>query len=188
MKIGLVGEAPNDTLSIQNLLKKRYSSDEYEYVSMLDRINGSQLESQKTKRFLRIEYEIKRPDLIVFIRDLDSILPNREKLAQRKEYFRSFNSVVDKKGLYLLNIYEIEALILADIETFNEIYNFEVPHIEDPMSIEEPKEYLKTLSSIYNESQNPEVFNALDFKKMNNCQYFSLFILKLDEIIKSKSY
>ena len=30
--------------------------------------------------------------------------------------------ILNKKGIHLLHIYEIEALILADIETFNKIY------------------------------------------------------------------
>ena len=49
MKIGLVGEAPNDTQSIQNILSGKFS--ELDYVFMLDRINGSNLDSQKTKKF-----------------------------------------------------------------------------------------------------------------------------------------
>jgi len=89
MKIGLVGEAPNDTQSIKNLLSKRYSNSKYEFVFMLQRTNGSNLDSQKSKRFLRIEFEQQKPDLVIFIRDLDSILPNKIKLYDRKNYFTS---------------------------------------------------------------------------------------------------
>ena len=85
MKIGLVGEAPNDVKSIRNLLIKKYS--DFEFVFMLQRINGANLDSQKTKRFLRIEYENQKPDIVIFIRDLDSLLPNIKKLYERKDYF-----------------------------------------------------------------------------------------------------
>jgi len=176
MKIGLVGEAPNDTQSVQCLLEKKYSLPEYEYCFLLNRINGSQLDSQKTKRFLRIEYESENPDIVIFIRDLDSILPNKEKLDLRKTYFSSSNSVVDKKGIFLLHIYEIEALILTDIETFNKIYNCEIPLIKDPMKIEEPKEFLRANSKKYNESDNSDVFHEMDFDKTLNCKYFKDFI------------
>ncbi|MCF6308591.1 MAG: hypothetical protein L3J09_11660 [Flavobacteriaceae bacterium] len=107
MRIGLVGEAPNDTQSMKNLMEKNYDSG-FEFFFMLDRINGSKLDSQKTKRFLRIEYKTKKPDLIIFIRDLDSVLPNELKLNGRKLYFTNSNRVVDKNGIYLLHIYEMK--------------------------------------------------------------------------------
>ncbi len=151
---------------------------------MLNRFNGSNLDSQKTKRFLRIEFEDKKPDIIIFIRDLDSILPNKEKLAERKLYFSSSNSVVNKKGIYLLHVFEIEALILADIEIFNEIYNSDISHIDNPMLIKEPKEYLKKNSKGYCESDNPDIFQKIRFEKVINCEYFKLFISALDETIK----
>ena len=80
MKIALVGEAPNDTLSIKYLLEKRYKT--FNFFSMLKIINGSSLDSQKTKRLLRIEFQIEKPDLVIFIRDLDSTLPNKYHLRQ----------------------------------------------------------------------------------------------------------
>jgi len=185
MKIGLVGEAPNDTNSIQYLLEKKYPEPEYVFVSMLDRIPGSNLDSQKTKRLLRIEYESKSPDLIVFIRDLDSLKSDKTQLHKRKEYFTASNSVVDKKGLFLLHIYEIEALILADIQTFNKIYGCEIEPVENPMLIEEPKEYLRVRAKGYNESDNPDIFKFVDFEKTFNCEYFEEFIHKLEKKINA---
>ena len=186
MKIGLVGEAPNDTQSVQNLLEKRYFSPNYEYCFLLDRFNGSQLDSQKTKRFLRIEYESKSPDIVIFIRDLDSVLPDKRQLDLRKKYFTSSNKIVDNKGLYLLNIYEIEALILADIETFNMIYNCQIPEEKNPMGIKEPKELLRSISKDYNESENPYIFSKLNFENASNCKYFKVFINRLEKNLKKK--
>lgn len=182
MRIGLVGEAPNDTQSIQNLMEKSYNSG-FDFFFMLDRINGSNLDSQKTKRFLRIEYETKKPDLIIFIRDLDSVLPNKLKLYDRKLYFTNSNKVVDKKGVYLLHIYEIEALILSDIEVFNKIYNSKLSSVKNPMLIEEPKEYLRSKEKKYNESHNPDIFKKLRFKKAMGCEYFSQFISNFNNIV-----
>lgn len=187
VKIGLVGEAPNDTQSVQNLLEKRYSSPNYEYCFLLNRFNGSQLDSQKTKRFLRIEYETKNPDIVIFIRDLDSVLPNKKQLDSRKAYFTSSNSVVDKKGIFLLHIYEIEALILADIETFNKIYNCEIPIVKNPMEIEEPKEFLRARAKEYNESDNPEVFLEMNFDNVFKCEYFENFITRFEKNIKERT-
>lgn len=184
MKIGLVGEAPSDTLSIKNLLEKRYSAMNIEFFSMLQIINGSSLDSQKTKRFLRIEYEIQKPDIVIFIRDLDSILPNMDKLYDRKNYFTSSNSVVDKKGIPLLHIYEIEALILADIETFNLIYETHIPEFDNVMLVSEPKELLKMASKKYSVSDNAEIFKQLNFEKLLKCKYFERFIENFSKAIE----
>lgn len=182
MKIGLVGEAPNDTQSIKNLLLKKYTDTSYEFVFMLQRINGSSLDSQKTKRLLRIEFELQKPNFVIFIRDLDSTLPNKSKLDGRKIYFNNSNNIVDKRGIHLLHIYEIEALILADIETFNKIYKTQIKKFEDVMKVKEPKELLKKASKNYNESHNPEIFDKLNFNKVLECIYFENFIKKMDKL------
>lgn len=181
MKIGLVGEAPNDVQSIKNLLIKKYGK--YEFIFMLQRINGSQLDSQKTKSILRKEFQSERPDIVIFIRDLDSVLPNKTKINDRRNYFTDFNSVVNKLGIYLLHIYEIEALILTDIPVFNKIYNTDVPQHANVMLIEEPKEYLKLASKKYNESHNAEIFKELDFEKALDCIYFKLFIQRFNKLL-----
>ncbi|GJN62050.1 hypothetical protein [Elizabethkingia anophelis] len=182
MRIGLVGEAPNDTEAIQKLLEKKYSN--LNFFFMLQRVNGSNLDSQKIKRFLRIEFETQKPDVVIFIRDLDAVLPNREKLSKRKEYFRDVNRVVNKKGIFFLNIYEIEALILADIGCFNRFFNVNVEIDIDVMLIEEPKEFLKSKASRYNESMNSNIFEDLSFDTVHaNCKYLEGFIKKFDRLI-----
>jgi hypothetical protein len=105
--------------------------------------------------------------------------------TERKLYFSASNSVVDKKGIYLLHIYEIEALILSDIEIFNQIYNSKLSPVEDPMFIEEPKEYLREREQNYNESHNPEIFKSIRFEKALECRYFSEFISKFDKIVSA---
>ncbi len=42
MTIGLVGEAPNDTNAIKNLLSKQYSIPNYYFYPILDHIPGTQ--------------------------------------------------------------------------------------------------------------------------------------------------
>lgn len=183
MKIALIGEAPNDTQAIKNLLIKRYASGKYEFVFLLQRINGSNLDSQKTKRFLRVEFENQKPDLVIFIRDLDALLNDKSKLDERKFYFTEFNSVVDKKGFYLLNIFEIEALILADIDSFNVLYQTNIDTFLDVMLIQQPKELLKNASKHYNESHNGAIFEKLEFDKVMECKYFNDFIVELDKYL-----
>jgi len=190
MIVGLVGEAPNDTQSIKNLLEKNFHECDFKF--LLNNITGSQLDEQKTKHLLRKEYRFEKPDIVIFIRDLDALENNAKQIEIRKQYFRDFNSVVDKKGVYLLNIFEIEALILADVDCFNRIYKSNISGIVDPMNVEQPKEFLKLktrrAAKQFNESHNPEIFNLLEYKVVKkHCRYFNDFIKKLDsEIVALK--
>lgn len=184
MKIGMVGEAPNDTNAIKNLLSKRYRFPEFTFYALLNNIHGSQLDNQKTKRLLRIEYENKKPDIVIFIRDLDGTLENNTTLKHRNEYFKASNKVVDKKGVFLLNIFEIEALIISDIETFNRFFNCQLTYEGDPMEVENPKEDLKNKCQQFKESFNPDIFEQLNLKTVRqNCSYFKAFILKFERKI-----
>src|ERR1700749_537631 len=184
MKIGLVGEAPNATASIQNLLSRHYQH--LEFVTLLNRINGSMLDNQKViRRLLRVEFEIQAPDIIIFIRDLDGLENDRIAKKKRQDTFIYSNHIVDGIGIDLLNIFEIEALILADIATFNGHYGCKVDEFEDPMLIAMPKEILidatKGLNNQFNESHNPALFEMLNFDTIKqNCRYFSAFIKKLE--------
>ena len=185
IKIGLVGEAPNDTTSIMHLMSKKYNQPDYEYVPMLDRINGSQLDNQKTKRLLRIEYEDKKPDILIFIRDLDSIHTKSEEFKNKKGYFSDSNRIVNKKGIFLLHIFEIEAMIVADIDAFNKIYGTETVFDSNCMLLHEPKEFLRTACNKYTESNNPTIFQELSFEKVHrNCQYFSGFINRFENLLR----
>jgi len=181
--VGLVGESPNDTQSIKNLLLKKYDSAKISFITLLKNINGGQLDSQKTKRFLRREYETIKPNLVIFIRDLDGLDSDQHQLSIRKKYFTEFNSVVDKTGIYLLNIYEIEALILLNIETFNKIYNTQIQQIKNVMEVVEPKEFLRKKAKAYLETHNPKIFDQLNFQHTLTCDYFKNFIDAFDKTL-----
>jgi hypothetical protein len=183
MKIGLVGESPNDTTAFANLFRKRYA-DGITFFTLIPDVRGSQLDEQKTKHLLRKQYQIKKPDVVLFIRDLD-----QDKNAEsRKQYYTEFKSVVDNESIYLLNVYELEALILADLDTFNAIYNTSLSFSDNPMTEPEPKEWLieRTQgSSKYNESKSPEIFSKLNFDKLLTVQYFDAFSKQLETLIKN---
>lgn len=191
MKIGLVGEAPNDTRAIENLLSKKYKR--INFITLLNNMKGSMLDSTKTLEFLKNEYLSNKPDLIIFIRDLDSVEKGGKlKIAERGKKFNTSNRAVEGIGILLLNIYELEALILADIDTFNNHYGCSIPKVEDPMKVPEPKELLINATRLgtkeqFNVSHNPELFGLLNFDTIKqNCKYFSDFIKKFDEVIQQK--
>ena len=182
--VGLVGEAPNDTNAIKNLLSRNYQN--LSFVTLLKDINGSMLDNNKAfRRILRIEYETQSPDLIIFIRDLDALETDRGAKLKRQETFNYSNNIVDKKGIFLLHIYTIEALIFADIEAFNNYYGCSIPEVSDPMKIFKPKEQLikATGKSVkqYSEVHNAKIFDLLDFNTLkSNCRYFNEFIRKFN--------
>lgn len=186
MKIGLVGEAPNDTRAIQNLLQRNYQN--FDFIELLSRIDGSMLDNKKAIKTVRREFELQRPDIVIFIRDLDSLEKDMNKLRDRKETFIRLNKIIDKKGIFLLNIYEIEALILADIDTFNKEYSSSVERFSDPMKVSEPKEVLiiatRKTKKQFNVSHNPKVFGILNFNTVKqNCRYFKTFVEKFDKAL-----
>jgi hypothetical protein len=188
MKIGLVGEAPNDTTAIQNLLSRKYR--EFDFVTLLNRITGSMLDNKKSfRRLLRLEYEAQTPDIIIFIRDLDSLENDRAAKRKRQEIFSYSKRIVDGRGIHLLSIFELETLILSDIEAFNNRYGCTLAEFNDPMLIPMPKEVLIEASGYkFIESHNPELFSLLNFDIiMGKCRCFSGFIKKLEKAIAASS-
>jgi hypothetical protein len=184
MKIGLLGESPHDTKSVSNLLSRMYP--EFEFVNLIEDIHGSQLDQlQPTKRLLRLEYQEHKPDVVVFIRDLDALVTDKSQVRKRLEYFREFKTVVDRKAVYLLNIWEIEALILFDLDTFMAHYSCNCSYTGDPHDQEKPKEHLKVLHHKYNEVHNSELFAKIDHRLlMDNSIYFKRFIGDFNKFIQ----
>ncbi|MES1223728.1 MAG: hypothetical protein ABUT20_49995 [Bacteroidota bacterium] len=175
LRIGMIGEYPTDVDCISSLLMKKYEGS-IAFFPLIYDLHGSMLENPKIKRQLRKEYEIVRPDFVLFIRDLDGLENNKFLLDQRRAYFTEFNSVVDKKGIFLLNIYELEALLLCDVNLLNTHFEAKLEPIEDGMMIPDPKGYLKERVKKYSTGDNTTLFSKLDFEHVvNNCLYFKKF-------------
>ncbi len=183
--VGLVGESPHDTTAVANLLRKKYPG-LVSFVTLTPDIRGGMLEDQPTKHILRKQYQKHSPSIVVFIRDLDSLEGNSSQFDLRKKYYTEFRSIVDKQSVYLLNIYALEALLLADIDAFNQHYNTSVVYSGDPMHLEKPEVFLKEQSQYkYKESHTPELFQKLDFNKLRNVRYFERFINEFETALKS---
>ncbi|MFI5136211.1 MAG: DUF4276 family protein [Sphingobacteriales bacterium] len=184
IKIGLVGEDPNDTLSIKNLLEKKYSK-QVQFFQLFRGTKGNHLDAPKIKKSLPIEFADKEFNFVIFIRDLDAFKSEEKKLQKRIEWFKGLNDVIDKKGILLLNIWELEALILGDFDAFKKAYNIKHKFKGDPMLQKEPKELLKRLTSKANkqfkESHCPDLFKHLDIDVIEkNCSCFKDFIQEFE--------
>jgi len=180
LRVGVLGESPNDTKAMIALLKPRYG-EQVEFFILLDRITGDMLEAAETFRNLHKECEYEKPDLVVVIRDLDSLEEKGPKWRLRQAYFRKVATAVGKKkSLKLLHIYEIEALICADIRAFNEKFVCTCVVADDPMAISEPKELLMAATAPgkprYAEGHCAELLAKADYDKLlANCRYFAKF-------------
>ncbi|WP_177764110.1 DUF4276 family protein [Flavobacterium sp. I3-2] len=183
MRIGLVGEAPHDTESIKFLLLKKYTS--FEFVPLLSDVTGDMLEDPKTKHILAKQFLSEKLDFTIFVRDLDSHEKDRAQILLRKNYFNEFKGSVKHRGILFLNIYMIEALILADIKTFNSIYKCTFKLDKPVMEYINPKQALKEFTKFrYKEGHNRDIIKALDFETVvRNCPYFEKFIFRLDKYI-----
>lgn len=180
--IGIIGEDPYDTAAIKNLLSQKYS---HRFKPILKQIKGDQLYSRKTLKLLKIELKHTHYPIIIYIKDLDGLESEKGKRERIFNWFNTLNSVNNNSGMLLLNIYELEALILSDIETFNKTFGTRLTFTGNPMLIEEPKEYLKRQTRKckrqYDVSDNPALFKKLSIEKLiEKCRYFKEFISDFD--------
>jgi hypothetical protein len=84
------------------------------------------------------------------------------------------------KNLLLVHVYELEALVFADLETFNREYGTEIKHANKKVSeIESPKEKLiqhTRPEKKYQTSHCPELFSKMNIETViQNCPYFKKF-------------
>lgn len=182
MKIGLIGEDPNDTQAIKNLLQQKL---DVKFKPLLKNITGSNLDSKKFLRMFRGELKKEEFSAIFFVRDLDGLPSENQKIEKKKYWFNKLKKENPSYSFFLLNIYEIEALVLSDINTFNKLFGCDLKESKNPMYVKNPKELLKSeTKQKFKENLNPKVFYNLNFDVVkNNCDYFSDFYNVICEFI-----
>lgn len=180
VRVGLLGESPNDTEAIKVLLQRQYAA-RIMCFPLLERLTGGTLDSAKILRSLPIACDRKRPDIIVVIRDLDALASDQAQVRLRQAYFDRVNREVGGRALYLLHIYEFEALLAADIQTFNALYKSACKIPGDPTRLVDPKRVLqhatrKSPRGEYHENHSAEVCAQLNYGQLvKNCRYFCEF-------------
>ena len=178
--VGLIGESPNDTYALRNLLKKHYP--QTDYVILLENLTGSRLDSKDLLTQAKLAYHQlpEKPRVIIYMRDLDNKAKAqsevRLKIKEQQEFrYKIFErlkkSLLDQAGkqplevLFLLIQYEIEALILADIETANQIWHTEIDlKGQLPRDIRDPKDFIRKHEKgypHYDEGSCPTLFQEL---------------------------
>ena len=178
-RVGLLGETPNDTTAIAGLLARRYG-ERVAFFTLVRGLTGDQLKDALGRKQIRREYQYERPDLVIFIRDLDALEADRPQYRARQQEFWAINALVGDKALYLLHIYSIEALIAADIAVFEAYYQCQCPIAGDVMLLEKPVELFKAATKAgkkqYNEGHCDQLLAQADYDRLlANCRYFQAF-------------
>ncbi len=102
-------------------------------------------------------------------------------MRKRRAYFRKVQKQVGASSLLLLNIYSIEALIAADIASFNAHYGAHCVVAADVMTIEKSVELLKVATQQHGKQQYVEghcgdLLARADYDMLlRNCRYFRAF-------------
>ena len=190
MKIGLVGEDPNDSNSIKNLLSTSTKYQHIQFKPLAQKVTGSKLKTEKLKNRLDVELSTTNFKYIIFIADLDDYDSDINKKMIKKDWFDKMNKLVNGRGIFLLNIHELEALILSDISNFNKVFGTKLKFTGNPMMQPKPKEYLMRNTAKhprkFKVSDCPDIFAQLDINIVaNKCGYFKEFLATFDKKLKN---
>jgi len=194
MKIGIVSENyDNDSHALKALLEKYvYKKDQkIAFRPIARKLEGDQLLTPKAVRIINLDCERYDIDLVILAKDLDSLPSDKKKIDNVKKRIKQLVKKVNLDIIPFIMIFEQEALILADIQTFNNIYGTSSAYKKNPKFQSEPKEFLKQLTRKskrkYQESDTPEIFQALDFdtvrRKHSGDNSFQSFIKDLESAI-----
>ncbi|WP_125916664.1 hypothetical protein [Hymenobacter coccineus] len=180
VRVGLLGESPNDTAALKVLLQQKYK-ERIQVFTLLKNLKADKVAGPKALRMLPKQYAEQQPDIVVFTRDLDALASDVTQMQKRRNEFNAINLCVGGKGIFLLHIYEFEALIMAHIGPFNTLYKCTCNPQADPMRIIDPKGNLQEASrkgkrGEYSENDCEEVCAQLDYAELvKNCGYFRDF-------------
>ncbi|MGQ2982251.1 hypothetical protein [Flavobacterium sp.] len=160
MKVGLIGENPNDTIGVAQLLLQCHP---HYYVPVLKRRTGGQLDNVKFTKLFEIELKTGQFDLLIFVRDLDGFENDAPKMQARQKWFNNHKVLFNGESLYLLNIQTLEAIFFSDIESLNKIFKLKLK-FKNPLQIDNPKkELIRLTSEKYKESRSADYMARLDY-------------------------
>ena len=194
MKIGIVSENfQHDSQALKALLRKKYQDKNVEFLPILKKVSGDKIFGKRVAALIEQQAKEKKLDLVLLAKDLDALPSDESKIIILKEKANNIRNQITLDLSFFLIIFELEALILADIDTFKKIYKIPTyQYKKNPKFQSNPKEELKKATRKsnrkYKESDTPEIFQQLNFNKVyqnHNGEYsFQSFINELESTIK----
>ncbi len=197
MKIGIISENfDNDSAALRALLGQHIFKEKQKIIKVTfkpigRKIEGDHLLTPKSARIINAECKRYNIDLVILAKDLDGLPSNQKKIKEIEDKIQKIAKQATTKLLPFIVIFEQEALILADIQTFNRIYKTTYTSTKNPLFQSEPKELLKQLTGNsnkkYRESDTPKIFQQLDFQTVFNNHKgensFQSFIKELEKAV-----
>lgn len=174
LRIGLIGESEFDRESLRLLLLK-VSNRRFAFVELLSALDGDKLESRKALRILEMELTTKQLDLIIVQRDLDK--PYKREI--RDSFFRNVTIRFRGETISLLHIYAFEALLIADLNSFNSQFGLELNYRGNPETINDPKTWLRSRcrNKTYRPSDSPRLLSVANIDVIRRrVPYFNNFV------------
>ena len=122
---------------------------------------------------------------VVVIVDADAIITEDSKIQEKKNLYKWLEKQLNCKSILLLNIYELEALILADISGCKDYYQTNISFKGSVSHQQNPKEFLQQKTGRkYKVSDCPDLFKILSFDTIvKNCAYFKTFVADFESAI-----
>ena len=185
LKIGVIGEHPaNDAQAIINLLQPYYG-EKAQFKICLKNFTGDDLSSPKFLQELKRSNFHKIYDFIVIIRDLDGLPTQTDLLAKKQKLFQEYQEKLNGIGIFMLNIFELEALILADLTSFNLRFKTKFVFKSNPAYQNNPKGLLKTKSDTkYQESDAIDLLKNTNITNIRaNHSFFDDFCVEFEQKI-----
>ena len=182
IKIGIIGENyQNDACAFKAFLTPQYRS-EIMFVPILKSLNGGTPPIDKVSRMLPTEIQKHELNAILYIRDLDKDIERLD----RNRWFTNMQKRTPVQSIFFLAVMELEALILADVETFNLNFGIQQQYSKNPKFEVDPKAKLRFWTQKgkakrqYDENCAEEIFSKLNFntvyKKHSGNDSFQAFI------------
>ena len=191
-RIGIISENyAYESKAYRVLLENGFEKNQVQFLPLLKTIDSDYQNARRVVRFLTPELKTVKIDALIIVRDLDGLPTETDKIAARQLWFDTIEKGIEKTNcLFFLAIWELESIVLADINSFSKWCgkNVKVTFTGNPMFKDNPKEFLKQKSNEkYAESNAAEVFARLDFatvvKNHKGERSFQAFINQLTEIL-----
>ena len=188
-RVGVVGESEFDTKALRDLLHRQYGQ-RAQFLAMDLRLQGGQLDGRKAHTMLPLRYSEVQPDLVIIFRDLDGPANDRAKRQKREALFEEMNALVEHKGLLLLHVHTIEALLIAHVEVFQKKYGWQCRVPANPTTIPNPAQFLRDASHNRNSTRRYDKVSCPDMMELvaydflvSRCGYFRDFDTVLQQRI-----
>jgi hypothetical protein len=169
-KVGIIGEHPNNDAEAMMSLLARYKQKEvhFELVDVV-KFRGSNMDNHTFSNVLAMQLYGEGFDYVIVLRDLDFNKDKleKERIKDKDKWFAKVNKAIENIGLFFLIIYELEALMLCDLDTLNNYFKVEIAFNESPIKEKDPKGFLiKETIGKYDPSDASAIFKKLDFDKL----------------------